>query len=85
MGGFAGLGTAAGGGFQPSPSQGDIFQDRLGILHFNKLDFPTFYGSEDPLNWLNHYEQFFCGQRMFLTDGVWLASYHLQRVAQMWY
>jgi hypothetical protein len=30
---------------------------------FYKLEFATYDGSEDPLNWLNHCEQFFRGQR----------------------
>jgi len=29
---------------------------------FYKLEFPTFDGSVDPLNWLNQCEQFFRGQ-----------------------
>jgi hypothetical protein len=45
---------------------------------FYKLEFPTYDGSEDPLNWLNHCEQFFRGQRT-------LASYHLHGPAQTWY
>lgn len=60
-------------------------QDRLGVPRFSKLDFPSYDGSEDPLNWLNHCEQFFRGQRTLLTDRVWLALYHLQGVAKTWY
>jgi hypothetical protein len=54
-------------------------------LKFYKLEFPTYDGSEDPLNWLNHCEQFFHGQRTLASDRTWLASYHLHGPAQTWY
>ena len=34
------------------------------------------------LDWLNHYEQFFCGQRMPASDCTWLALHHLTGGAQ---
>lgn len=52
---------------------------------FYKLEFATYDGSEDPLNWLNHCEQFFRGQRTPASDRTWLASYHLKGPAQIWY
>ena len=52
---------------------------------FYKLEFTTYDGSEDPLNWLNHCEQFFRGQRTLASDRTWLASYHLRGPAQTWY
>ena len=52
---------------------------------FYKLEFPTYDGAEDPLNWLNHCDQFFRGQRTLASDRTWLASYHLTGVAQTWY
>src|SRR6185295_19167220 len=52
---------------------------------YYKLDFPTYDGAVDPLNWLNHCEQFFCGQRTPASDRTWLASYHLTGGAQTWY
>jgi len=52
---------------------------------YYKLDFPTYDGAVDPLNWLNHCEQFFCGQRTTASDRTWLASYHLMGGAQTWY
>jgi hypothetical protein len=52
---------------------------------FYKLEFLTFDGSEDPLNWLNHCEQFFRGQHTLASDRTWLASYHLRGAAQTWY
>lgn len=33
-----------------------------GVSRFHKLSFPTFDGKDDPLGWLNRYEQFFRGQ-----------------------
>jgi hypothetical protein len=52
---------------------------------FYKLDFPTFDGAVDPLNWLNQCEQFFRGQRTLASNRTWLASYHLRGAAQTWY
>ena len=52
---------------------------------FAKLDFATYEGTEDPLNWLNQCEQFFRGQRTLASDRTWLASYHLRGAAQTWY
>jgi hypothetical protein len=52
---------------------------------YYKLEFPTFDGSIDPLNWLTHCEQFFHGQRTQASDRTWLASYHLTGPAQTWY
>ncbi|WVZ91036.1 hypothetical protein U9M48_037265 [Paspalum notatum var. saurae] len=49
---------------------------------FYKLEFTTYDGSVDPLNWLNHCEQFFRGQRTLASDHTWLASYHLTGDAQ---
>ncbi|XP_039793093.1 uncharacterized protein LOC120659101 [Panicum virgatum] len=59
--------------------------ERLGVPRFSKLDFPTYDGTEDPLNWLHRCEQFFRGQRTLASDRVWLASYHMTGVAQTWY
>ena len=56
--------------------------ERLGVPRFSKLDFPTYDGTEDPLNWLHRCEQFFRGQRTLASDRVWLASYHMTGVAQ---
>jgi hypothetical protein len=50
---------------------------------YYKLDFATYDGSEDPLNWLNHCEQFFRGQRTPASDRTWLASYHLKGPAML--
>jgi len=50
-----------------------------------KLEFPTYDGTVDPLNWLNQCDQFFRGQRTPTTNRTWLASYHLREGAQTWY
>ena len=52
---------------------------------YYKLEFPTFDGGVDPLNWLNQCEPFFCGQRTLASDRTWLASYHLRGAAQTRY
>jgi hypothetical protein len=52
---------------------------------YAKLEFATYDGSKDPLNWLNQCEQFFRGQRTLASDRTWLASYHLWGTAQTWY
>jgi hypothetical protein len=52
---------------------------------FYKLEFTTYDGSEDLLNWLSHCEQFFRGQRTLASDRTWLASYHLHGLAHTWY
>nr|XP_020194749.1 proline-rich receptor-like protein kinase PERK2 [Aegilops tauschii subsp. strangulata] len=52
---------------------------------FAKIDFATYDGTEDPLNWLNQCEQFFRGQRTLTSEHTWLASYHLHDAAQTWY
>jgi hypothetical protein len=50
-----------------------------------KLEFPTYDSIDDPLNWLNHCEQFFSGQQTPPTYYTWLAAYHLRGAAQTWH
>jgi hypothetical protein len=74
--------------FSASPSSGSALEP---VAHgtspgtypprFYKLEFTTYDGAEDPLNWLNHCEQFFRGQRTLASDRTWLASYHLTGAA----
>ena len=52
---------------------------------FYKLEFTTYDGLVDPLNRLNHCEQFFCGQKTLASNRTWLASYHLRDAVQTWY
>jgi hypothetical protein len=48
---------------------------------FTKLEFATYDGTIDPLNWLNQCDQFFWGQRTLASDRTWIASYHLRGAA----
>jgi hypothetical protein len=60
--------------------------DTAGVPHYNKLDFPTYDGKEDPLEWLNRCEQFFWGTKDCAEAyKVWLAAYHMTGTAQTWY
>jgi hypothetical protein len=68
--------SAGGAAFEVPPSQT--------TPGFNKLEFPTYDGTVDPLNWLNQCEQFFRGQRTLASDRTWLASYHLTGADQTW-
>ncbi|XP_072151436.1 uncharacterized protein [Setaria viridis] len=52
---------------------------------FHKLDFPRYDGKSDPLLFINRCESYFCQQRTMAEERVWLASYHLEDVAQLWY
>jgi hypothetical protein len=52
---------------------------------FHRLEFQRFDGTEDPLGWLQHCDQFFRGQKTPESEKVWLASYHLTGIAQQWY
>jgi hypothetical protein len=69
--------SAEGAAFEVPPSQA--------TPRFYKLEFPTYDGTVDPLNWLNQCKQFFRGQRTLASDRMWLASYHLTGAAQTWY
>ena len=78
-------------GVSASPSTGSVPEPFVQGAHgapqgahpprFYKLEFTTYDGSEDPLNWLNHCEQFFRGQCTLASDRTWLASYHLTGAA----
>uniref|UniRef100_A0A453GWE3 Retrotransposon gag domain-containing protein n=1 Tax=Aegilops tauschii subsp. strangulata TaxID=200361 RepID=A0A453GWE3_AEGTS len=52
---------------------------------FSKLEFATYDGTVDPLNWLNQCDQFFRGQRTLASDRTWTSSYHLSGSTQTWY
>jgi hypothetical protein len=56
----------------------------VGVPRFHRLEFATFGGKEDPIQWLNRCDQFFDGQRT-IEEKVWLASYHMTGVARTWY
>jgi hypothetical protein len=68
--------TVASTQFQPATA---------GVPRFHRLEFATFDGKEDLLQWLNRCEQFFEGQRTMEEEKVWLASYHMTKIDWTWY
>ena len=52
---------------------------------FQKLDFPRYDGKTDPLLFINKCESYFRQQRTMAEERVWMASYNLEDVAQLWY
>ncbi|WVZ84450.1 LOW QUALITY PROTEIN: hypothetical protein U9M48_031480 [Paspalum notatum var. saurae] len=52
---------------------------------FQKIDFPRFDGTTDPLIFVNRCESYFHQQHIMEEEKVWMASYHLEDVAQLWY
>jgi len=74
-----------GGAPASSAAGGSGHPDAHAPPRFYKLEFATYDGGVDPLNWLNQCEQFFRGQRTLASDRTWLASYHLRGAAQTWY
>jgi len=52
---------------------------------FQKMDFPRFDGKSDPLIFLNRCESYFRQQRTMPEEKVWMASYNLEDVAQLWF
>jgi hypothetical protein len=51
----------------------------VGVPRFHRLEFATFDGKEDPIQWLNRCDQFFDGQRTIEEE----ASYHMIGVSRM--
>jgi hypothetical protein len=79
MGTTTGAATASSG---PPPQSEGASQV---VPRFYKLEFTTYNGLDDPLNWLNHCEQLFSGQQTPPADYTWLAAYHLRGDALTWY
>jgi hypothetical protein len=52
---------------------------------FQKLDFPRYDGKTDPMLFINKCESYFRQQRTMTEERVWMASYNLEDVAQLWY
>ena len=50
-----------------------------------KWDFPRFDGTTDPLLFLNKCESYFRQHHTMAEERVWMASYHLDDIAQLWY
>jgi hypothetical protein len=55
----------------PANSHAIVHATKLG----HKLLFPTYDGLEDPLPWLNRYDQFFWVQEMPLVGKVFLTTF----------
>jgi hypothetical protein len=53
--------------------------------HGQKLLFPSFDGSEDPLSWLNRCDQFFRIQETPEAGKVFLATFYMSGGASQWY
>jgi hypothetical protein len=52
---------------------------------FQKMDFPRYDGKSDPLIFINRCESYFHHQRTMAEEKVWMASYNLEEMAQLWY
>ena len=52
---------------------------------FQKMDFPKYDGTKDPLTFINRCESYFHQQRIMEEEKVWMASYNLDDEAQLWY
>jgi len=52
---------------------------------FQKMDFPKYDGTKDPLIFINRCESYFHQQRIMEEEKVWMASYNLDDEAQLWY
>jgi hypothetical protein len=49
------------------------------------LDLPRYDGKADPMLFINKCESYFRQQRTLAEERVWMASYNLEDVAQLWY
>jgi len=65
------------------PTDGSHHNDRP--PRFQKMDFPRFDGKSDPLIFINRCESYFHQQRTMPEEKVWMASFNLEDVAQLWY
>ncbi|KAG8100791.1 hypothetical protein GUJ93_ZPchr0013g35683 [Zizania palustris] len=63
--------------------EGPRDSDRL--PRFQKLDFPRYDGKTDLMLFINKCESYFRQQRTMAEERVWMASYNLEDVAQLWY
>ena len=65
---YTGASSSFGSGGNPVFSTEDHVAGAQDAPKFYKLEFLTYDIEVDPLNWLNHYEQFFRGQCSLLSD-----------------
>ena len=54
-------------------------------LKFQRLGFPRYNGKTDPMLFINKCESYFRQQRTMAEERIWMASYNLEDVAQLWY
>jgi hypothetical protein len=52
---------------------------------FQKLNFSRYDGKTDPLLFINKCKSYFWPQRTMAEERVWMASYNLEDVAQLWF
>jgi hypothetical protein len=52
---------------------------------FQKMDFPRYDGTSDPLIFINRCESYFHQQRIMEEEKVWMTSYNLEDGVQLWY
>eukprot|EP00267_Zea_mays_P044908 XP_020397137.1 uncharacterized protein LOC109941068 [Zea mays] len=52
---------------------------------FQRLEFPRYDGKSDPLIFINKCESYFRHQRTMPEEKVWMASYNMDDVAQLWF
>jgi hypothetical protein len=75
--------TSSSSGAGPRSHSGEHPQDRP-PKHW-RPEFPRYDGKTDPLIFINKCESFFLQQRIMPEERVWMASYNLNDVAQLWY
>lgn len=61
------------------------FSSSITTVPPHKLRFPAFDGTADPITWLHRCDQFFRQAHSSDEDKVWLATYHMEGIAQQWY
>lgn len=75
--------TSSSSGAGPRSHSGEHPQDRP-PKHW-RPEFPRYDGKTDPLIFINKCDSFFLQQRIMPEERVWMASYNLNDVAQLWY
>jgi hypothetical protein len=80
---IADLTTSSSSASGPRQHSGEHTQDRP-PKHW-RPEFPRYDGKTDPLIFINKCESFFLQQRIMAEERVWMASYNLNNVAQLWY
>lgn len=55
------------------------------VPRYHKMNFPSYDGEDDLLQWLNRCEHLFTRQWTPDHEKVWYASFHLTGATQLWY